>query len=47
MLEVGLGGRLDATNAVDASAAAITAIDFDHEAYLGRRWPPSPARRLA
>lgn len=35
VLEVGLGGRLDATNAVDAMAAAITAIDFDHEEYLG------------
>jgi dihydrofolate synthase / folylpolyglutamate synthase len=35
VLEVGLGGRLDATNAVDASAAAVTAIDFDHEAHLG------------
>jgi len=35
VLEVGLGGRLDATNAVDAVAAAITAVDFDHEAQLG------------
>ena len=35
VLEVGLGGRLDATNIVDAVAAAITSIDFDHEAYLG------------
>ncbi len=35
VLEVGLGGRLDATNAVPAVAAAITAIDFDHEQYLG------------
>lgn len=35
VLEVGLGGRLDATNVVDAVAAAITAIDFDHEQYLG------------
>jgi dihydrofolate synthase/folylpolyglutamate synthase len=35
VLEVGLGGRLDATNAVDAMAVAITAIDFDHEAWLG------------
>ncbi len=34
-LEVGLGGRLDATNAVDPVAVAITAIDFDHEALLG------------
>ena len=35
VLEVGLGGRLDATNVVDAMAAAITAIDFDHEVHLG------------
>ena len=35
VLEVGLGGRLDATNVVDAVAVAITAIDFDHEQYLG------------
>jgi dihydrofolate synthase/folylpolyglutamate synthase len=36
VLEVGLGGRLDATNAVTPIAAAITAIAFDHEEYLGR-----------
>jgi dihydrofolate synthase/folylpolyglutamate synthase len=35
VLEVGLGGRLDATNAVESIAAAITAVDFDHEEYLG------------
>jgi dihydrofolate synthase/folylpolyglutamate synthase len=35
VLEVGLGGRLDATNAVDAPTVAITAIDFDHEQHLG------------
>jgi dihydrofolate synthase/folylpolyglutamate synthase len=35
VLEVGLGGRLDATNAVEAVAVAITAIDYDHQAYLG------------
>jgi len=36
VLEVGLGGRLDATNVVRPSLAVITPIDFDHEAYLGR-----------
>lgn len=36
VLEVGLGGRLDATNIVDPVASAITSIDFDHEQYLGR-----------
>lgn len=35
VLEVGLGGRLDATNIVMPIAAAITSIDFDHQAYLG------------
>jgi dihydrofolate synthase/folylpolyglutamate synthase len=35
LLEVGLGGRLDATNIVSPAAAAIVSIDFDHEAQLG------------
>jgi len=35
-LEVGLGGRLDATNVVIPDLAVITPIDFDHEAYLGK-----------
>jgi dihydrofolate synthase/folylpolyglutamate synthase len=35
VLEVGLGGRLDATNVVEARAVAITAVDFDHEQFLG------------
>ncbi|MCA1559861.1 MAG: bifunctional folylpolyglutamate synthase/dihydrofolate synthase [Acidobacteria bacterium] len=35
VLEVGLGGRLDATNVVTPIAVAITSIDFDHEAQLG------------
>jgi dihydrofolate synthase/folylpolyglutamate synthase len=35
VLEVGLGGRLDATNVVEPIAVAITAVDFDHEAHLG------------
>ncbi len=36
VLEVGLGGRLDATNVVHPELCAITPVDFDHEAYLGR-----------
>jgi len=36
VLEVGLGGRLDATNVVLPELCVITPIDFDHEAYLGR-----------
>ena len=35
ILEVGLGGRLDATNIVDADCAVITSIDIDHVEYLG------------
>ncbi len=35
ILEVGLGGRLDAVNAFDADCAVITGIDFDHMDYLG------------
>jgi dihydrofolate synthase/folylpolyglutamate synthase len=35
LLEVGLGGRLDATNVVEPVAAAITLVDFDHQEYLG------------
>ena len=35
VLEVGLGGRLDATNCVEPIAAAITSIDLDHEQMLG------------
>ena len=35
VLEVGLGGRLDATNCVEPIASAITSIAFDHEKYLG------------
>lgn len=35
ILEVGLGGRLDATNIVDANIAAITSIAIDHIDWLG------------
>jgi len=35
ILEVGLGGRLDAVNAFNADCAVITSIDFDHMDYLG------------
>ena len=35
ILEVGLGGRLDATNIVDADVAVITTVDLDHQDYLG------------
>ncbi|MBN1237621.1 MAG: bifunctional folylpolyglutamate synthase/dihydrofolate synthase [Gammaproteobacteria bacterium] len=35
VLEVGMGGRLDATNAVDADGALIASVDLDHQDYLG------------
>jgi dihydrofolate synthase / folylpolyglutamate synthase len=35
ILETGLGGRLDATNAVQSDVALITPIDLDHEQWLG------------
>ncbi|KPV95628.1 Bifunctional protein FolC [Pseudoalteromonas sp. P1-9] len=35
LLEVGLGGRLDATNIVEPIASVITTIDLDHKEYLG------------
>jgi dihydrofolate synthase/folylpolyglutamate synthase len=35
ILEVGLGGRLDAVNIIDTDCAVITSIDIDHTALLG------------
>jgi len=35
VLEVGMGGRLDATNITDPCVAVITDIDFDHQKFLG------------
>jgi dihydrofolate synthase/folylpolyglutamate synthase len=35
ILEVGLGGRLDAVNAIDADCMVITSIDLDHTEFLG------------
>ncbi len=35
ILEVGLGGRLDAVNVIDADCAVITSIDLDHMEFLG------------
>ena len=36
ILEVGLGGRLDAANLVDADVAVITTVDLDHQDWLGK-----------
>ncbi len=35
IFETGLGGRLDATNAIQSDVSVITPIDFDHEKWLG------------
>ncbi|HET8902959.1 MAG TPA: bifunctional tetrahydrofolate synthase/dihydrofolate synthase [Saccharospirillum sp.] len=35
VLEVGLGGRLDAVNLVDPNVAVVTTVDLDHAAFLG------------
>jgi len=35
LLEVGLGGRLDAINIIDADVAVVTSISLDHQAWLG------------
>jgi dihydrofolate synthase/folylpolyglutamate synthase len=35
ILEVGLGGRLDAVNVLDADCAVLTSVDIDHVDYLG------------
>ena len=35
LLEIGLGGRLDAVNVIDADAVLLTSIDLDHQDWLG------------
>lgn len=35
LLEVGMGGRLDATNIINPNLSIITTVDFDHQKYLG------------
>jgi dihydrofolate synthase/folylpolyglutamate synthase len=37
VMEVGLGGRLDATNVITPELCAITPIDYDHQEFLGHR----------
>lgn len=36
VLEVGLGGRLDAVNLIDADVSIVTTVDLDHQDFLGR-----------
>ncbi len=47
ILETGLGGRLDATTAANAEIAAITAIDYDHQEYLGETLTEIAAEKAA
>ncbi len=45
ILETGLGGRLDATNAIQSNVSVITPIDFDHEQWLGKTIPEIAAEK--
>lgn len=45
VLEVGMGGRLDATNVVHPSLCVITPVDFDHEQFLGDSLPKIAAEK--
>jgi len=47
LLEAGLGGRLDATNAVDAAGVVVTSIDFDHQEHLGESLATIAAEKAA
>ena len=46
VLEVGLGGRLDATNVVSAEVAVLTGLSFDHTEYLGDTLPEIAREKL-
>ena len=45
ILETGLGGRLDATNAVQSNVSVITPIGLDHEEWLGHTLPEIAAEK--
>ena len=47
VLEVGLGGRLDATNAVNRIISVVTSIDFDHQKILGNTIEEIAAEKAA
>jgi dihydrofolate synthase/folylpolyglutamate synthase len=47
VVEVGLGGRLDATNAARGEVAVVTGIDFDHTEFLGDSIAAIAAEKLA
>src|SRR4029453_2383987 len=45
VLEVGLGGRLDATNIVEQDVSVITSIGMDHQEFLGNKIEKMAAER--
>lgn len=47
VIEVGLGGRLDATNVVDGEVAVVTSIGMDHMEYLGSTLAEIAAEKVA
>jgi dihydrofolate synthase / folylpolyglutamate synthase len=47
IVEVGMGGRLDATNALDLGVATVTNVQHDHERYLGRTLAAIGAEKAA
>ncbi|GMQ93662.1 MAG: folylpolyglutamate synthase/dihydrofolate synthase family protein [Acidimicrobiia bacterium] len=47
VVEVGLGGRLDATNVLNSSVAVITGVDIDHTEFLGSRIEQIAAEKAA
>jgi dihydrofolate synthase/folylpolyglutamate synthase len=47
ILEVGLGGRLDAVNVIDTDCAIVTSVDIDHTEYLGDTREKIGSRRPA
>ena len=47
VIEVGLGGRLDATNVVDADVAVLTGVDLEHTEYLGTTVEQIAVEKLA
>lgn len=47
IIEVGLGGRLDATNVCDPVATAVVSIDLDHQAWLGTTHAAIAAEKAA
>lgn len=47
VLEVGLGGKYDATNAIDADVALVTSIARDHQDYLGNTYKEILGEKIA